>query len=344
MQPTPSNIETNLPRAVLAQKARVDARLAERAAARSAAANPTPAQPDGAAAAATPGAEPAPQPSAANPVPIAAPAAPPSTPSADARENDPVYWRERFRVMQGINDKLREDHRDALQEANRQLGELRTRMQELEQQAAARPAAGNDKIDLSLFFKPDVIERFGEDQCEAMASAAIKAASDQAQRVIDAEVKPLKDKAKADKDREIQDAESKFWAALSQAVPTWEDVNADPDWLSWLNERDDDGETRQKRLDRHRAVRNAQGVANVFRDYLKTKQPAAQPPVAAPRGAGGGSGDMPQAAPGKGYPSREEIKEFHKRAATIRNPRDPRYVTDKERAEFDARMRLAKPQ
>lgn len=343
MQPTPS-LETPMPRAVRRQMERVSARLDERAAARSAAATPTPAQPDGAAPAITPAADPAPQPSGAAPVPNAAPAQTNPEPSADARENDPVYWRNRFRLMQGINDKLREDHASALQERDRQLGELRARVQELEQ--TARPAAGNDKIDLSLFFNPDQIERFGEDQCEAMARAAIKAAGDQAQRVIDAEVKPLKDKAKADDARKDADAETRFWDKLGELQPDFDVINVEPAWLAWLREADDDGESRQKRLDRHRAARNAQGVANVFRDYLKSKQPTAQPPVAAPRGAGGGSGgDAPPVnTAGKGYPTREEIKDFHKRAATIRNRNDPRYVTDKERAEFDARMRLSKPQ
>lgn len=346
MQPTSSNLETPLPRAVRDQMKRVDARLADRAAARSAAAASTPApKPDDGAPAGTPAAEPAPQPSSAAPVPNAAPAQTPPAPSADSRENDPVYWRDRFRLMQGINDKLRSDHTAALQDRDQQLGDLRERVQELEQQLAARPA-GNDKIDLTAFFNPEQIERFGEDQCETMAKVALKAASDQAQRVIDAEVKPLKEARKADKDREIQAAETAFWDRLAELQPDYDVINADPSWLQWLRDADDDGEPRQKRLDRHRAARNAQGVANVFRDYLKTKQPTLQPPVAAPRGAGGG-GQAPEApanVPGKGYPSREEIKEFHKRAATIRNPRDPRYVTDKERAEFDSRMRLPKPQ
>jgi hypothetical protein len=338
MQPNVSDLDTQqLPRAVVRQMERVSERLRERAEARTAAGAPPPAEPDGAPAALTNDADTAPQ-SAASPAP------PLAAPAAESRENDPTYWRDRFRLMQGINDKLRQDHADAMADRDQRLGELTQRMRDMEQQAAARPAGGSDKIDLNLFFTPDQIERFGEDQCEAMAHAAVKAAGQQAQQIIDAEVKPLKDAAKDAQDRKVQDAESAFWTRLSQLVPEFDEINAEQGWLAWLRELGDDGEPRQARLDRYRSTRNAQGVATVFRDYSKTKLPANQPPVAA-RGAGnGGGGDAPTAnVAGKGYPSREEIREYTKRRATIRNPRDPRYVTDKDVAEFEARLRLQRP-
>jgi hypothetical protein len=344
MQPPASTLETRLPSAVRRQMERVNTRLAEREAARSAGAAPTPPKADDSTPASPSpnAAEPA-QPGTAGAVPNAAPAPAPAAPSQDDREHDPAYWRDRFRLMQGINDKLRTDHSAALLDRDRQLGELHARVQELEQQAAARPAS--DKLDLTTFFTPDQIERFGEDQCEAMARAAVTAAQQQAQAMIDAQVKPLKaaaDTERAARQQQVQDA---FYERLTELVPDWQEINVDPAWLSWLTELDDEGEQRQKRLDRLGGARNAQGVAKVFRDFLKTKTPSASPPVAPPRSAGGGApagGDTPQTG-GKGYPSREEIRDYTKRASTVRNRNDPRYVTEKERAEFEARLKLPKP-
>lgn len=346
MQPNP-RLETPLPRALRRQMERVSALQAQQRAGASSNAAPTPPAtvPDGGAANDTNVPEPAATPAAAAPVPSAPPAQAPAAPAADQRENDPAYWRERFRVMQGINATQRTEHGEALATRDRELTDLRARVQELEQQLAARPAGGSDKLDLSLFFKPEQIERFGEDQCEAMARAAIAAANSQAQQILDAEVKPLKERAKADDDRKVADAEAKFWKELGTLVPDFNEINADQAWLDWLTDLDDDGEQRQKRLNRHRNARNAQGVANVFKDFLKSKQPSAAPPVAAPRGASGGGGNEapPANVAGKGYPTREEIRDYTKRSATIRNPRDPRFVTDKEKVEFEARLKLPRP-
>ena len=218
-------------------------------------------------------------------------------------------------------------------------------MQELEQQLATRPADGKGKIDLTAFFTPEQIESFGEVQCEAMARAAQTAAREQAQQLIDAEVKPLKEKAKTDDANKAKQVEARFFEELERLVPNYQEIDAEDAWLTWLNGKNEDGETHQKRLSRLQKAGNATGVANVFRDFLKTKTKLPEPPAVPKGGAGGdgGGGNTPPATGGKGYPSREEIRDYSKRAATVRNPRDPRFVTAQERAEFEARLRLPKP-
>ena len=47
---------------------------------------------------------------------------------------------------------------------------------------------------------------------------------------------------------------------------------------------------------------------------------------------------LPRGA-GTGYPTQAEIKDFYKRSAT-KKPGDVGFVTDKERAEFEARLKL----
>lgn len=255
--------------------------------------------------------------------------------------------------MQGVNEKLRSDHRDELAARDREVADLRTRVAQLEQ-GTGGPASSQSSPDIKLFFTPEQIERFGEDQCAAMAQAAIKAANDQAQRIIDAEVKPLKDaKANDDADK-AKKANDTFFAKLGDLVAKipeagnrtiWE-IDAEEAWKDFLRSEDDDGEVRQKRLDRHQFSGNAQGVANLFREYLqKSKKPTPPAPPVAPSGGGAGGDPVPtqQTHNGKGYPSATEFNDYTKRAATIRNRNDPRYVTEKERQEMEARLRLPRP-
>lgn len=351
MQPNANASETLLPRAVRRQMQGVNDRLAARSAAAAApATEPTPAAaaptaPNDSTTAA-PGAAPGPNAAPAQP---AVPAA-----TADPRENDPAYWRERFRVMQGINDKLRKDHADTLEARDREVADLRQRLETLEQ-GSRTPAPSGDKLDLSLFFTPDQIDKFGNDQCEAMARAAIAAAGQQAQRIIDAEVKPLKERAKDADASKVKERQAAFWKTLDESIAKipaagnrtiWE-INAEPAWLEFLAAPADDGEARQVALDRYQRALNAQGIAKLVAEYLKQATPTPPVPNVAPGGGAGPGGDQHHSSQatvsGKGYPTSAEFQDYSKRAATIRNPRDPRFVTSQEREEMEARLRLPRP-
>lgn len=342
-----ASTETVLPRAVRLQVKTMQERINARSAAPQA---PAPAQQptDEPAAVTSPAVNDPPQPASA---PAAAPAAPVqsdlSASGADPRENSVDYWRERFKVMQGINDKLRRDHESALEARDRQLTELNARMAELEKAGPRNPETPNIK----LFFTDEQIDRFGEEQCTAMATAAMTAARDQAQRIVEAEVAPIKQRAQAEDATKARTAQDAFWSKLDELIAKipdagnrtiWE-INEEPAWLNWLREPDANGEARQKHLTRHQRELNAQGVANLVSEYLRKSAPNLPTPPVTPSGGAGSSGEPlvhGQSVNGKGYPSQAEYMDFTKRASTIRNPRDPRYVTDKERAEMEARLKL----
>lgn len=332
MQTQQGQSDTVLPRAIQRQVKRVNDRIEARASA-SASNSPPPA--NGEAAAVTdlehqPG-------QAAAPTPTPAP-------TSNDRENDPGYWRARFQVTQGMLRKAQDDLREAQAEADRQIQELRNQMAELQAAAPASPG----KVDITAFFTPEQIERFGEDQCEAMAQAAIKAARTQADELVKAAVEPIQKQAKQQQRDAQQAAEATFWERLAELTPDYAEVNAMPEWLVWLAERDPrTKQVRQDILDNHRKTLNADGVSAVFEAFKSEQNPGKttnEPPTSVPRSGGdSGGGDRGGDIKGKGYPTRDEIRNFHKRAATIKNPRDPRFVTDKERKEFEARLQLPKP-
>lgn len=310
-----SQSETRLPRAVREQMLRVNNRLEAK---NQPGADAPPAASNGAEA------TPAPAVTETDPPSGATPPAPP----ADPRENDPAYWRQRFNVTQGMLRSFQERQAADNADRDRELTELREKIRALETKNRTAPAA----LDLKLFFTEDQIEHFGEGQCEAMARAAMTAAGQQAQAVIEAEVKPIRERSEARDRQAAADKEAEFWEKLAELAPNYQEINARQDWLTWLSEVDDaTGLVRQDILDRHRGALNGTGVAKMFRTFeASLKRPT--PPVAPPRTAAGGAGGEAPAAPTKGYPSPAEIKDFFKRASIGK-------VTDKERAEFDARLK-----
>lgn len=316
----PSN-ETRLPRAVLRKSAALEARRASRAEPEPApAATPTPpAQPPVAAA----------DTSAAQPTPAAA------EPAPDSRHSDPNYWRQRFESFQG-RFRVREDEHKAT------VAALRQRIAELEEQVrlSASPSTPTE-VNLSEFFTPEQIKELGEDDAKTIAQAALKAALKTAQDAVNAELEPLRAQRKADAEEAGKQRMREFEEKLEERIPNYREIDKEPGWIAWLTELNEDDEQRQAVLDRHCAALNALAVAKMFEAYLKTKQRPA-PPVA-PAGTGAApSGDPPAASltvAGQGYPTKVEIKDFYTRSA-IKKPGQFGYVTDKERAEFEARLKL----
>lgn len=252
-------------------------------------------------------------------------------PAADPRENDPAYWRQRFNVTQGMLRTQQENHRAAVEDKDRVITELRDKVRSLE---SGKSSSASDAVEVATFFTPEQIERFGQDQCEAMATAAVKAARQQAQALLESEVKPLRDKAKATQAQAQEDKEAGFWEKLAEQVPDYPEINKDPAWLEWLTDDDaDTGMQRQDILDRHRGALNAIGVAKLFQKFKATKTPARTPPVAPPRSAAGGQNDgQASNVPAQGYPTQAESKEFYKRAKLGK-------VTDQERVLWEQRLK-----
>ncbi len=219
--------------------------------------------------------------------------------------------------------------REANTEKDRELTELKERIRTLE----AGTNSGSEAVDLATFFTPEQIERFGQDQCEAMATTALKAAKQSAQQLIETEMKPLKDQAKARTESAAAAKEAEFWEKLAELRPDFEEINADPKWLEWLPEPDPaTGLIRQEILDRHRRAHNAAGVAKVFDTFLKGRTRPA-PPVAPPRSAAADGNDgARQNAPTAGYPSRDEIRAFYKDLKLNK-------VKEPDRLAFEARLR-----
>lgn len=278
-----------------------------------------------------------------NPEPPASPPPAPTSegvesqtpPAADPRDNDPVYWKQRFKVTEGMwrRDKARWDE-ERLQLVQ-QHDALQARVRELESKGGA-----DDEIKLEEFFTSEEIESLGEEQARIQAKAIKQQATRIARDLVEREVKPLKERSERAVKAAQEEREAGFVEALTELVPHWQQVNADSRWLEWLAEEDaHSGLVRQDILDQHTSTGNAAKVASMIRAWessLNAVQVPGDPNVGAPHGRSGAGGQPGDGNPvsNMGKPTAAEVRDYYKRRALGR-------VKDEEARSFDARLRAA---
>lgn len=265
-------------------------------------------------------------------VPPAPPGADPQkTPSppaiaadADKRHESLDYWKQRFQVTDGMLKKAKEQHQAAIEELHLSISQLRSEL--------ANKATTPTKKLAETFFTPEQIEQFGEDQCEAIAHAAVKAAQTQIDTVVATQVKPLEERLQRQDERRAQSKKEGFADRLAEIQPDYQIIDADTRWLEWLAEEDPRvGLVRQIMLNAHLHKEDAHGVARMMKEWKASIAPPA-PPVAPSGQLGGGLDAAPPPPPATAYPSQAEIREFYKRKKLGK-------VSDKEAAAFEVRLK-----
>lgn len=250
---------------------------------------------------------------------------PKTQPAADPRENDPEYWKQRFKVTAGVLTAERESRKAQVVEFNQRLTELQEQIAQLQAKAPTQPT------DLGKYFTPEQVEELGEEECRARVAMIERAVADQLAAVVEKEVKPLRDARANQQANEQQDRKAAFLDKLGELVPEYAETDTSDEFHAWLAQVNDDGVLRQAILDTHVRAYNAPMVAKVFQSYLKTKA-VPQPPVT-PHGSGATGASPTAPSTSLTMPTPAEIRDYFKRAALNK-------VTDKERVEFDARMKL----
>lgn len=336
MQPTQAPNETRLPRAVIRRSAALQERLDARNKPPESE-NTDPATPT----------DPATTPA----VVVATPVDPPPKPAGDPRHSDPAYWQQRFEVTSGILTQERRERSAERDRLNQRATELQGQVETLKAQAPT------PKIDVSQFFTEEQRAKYGDEQCEVMAQTAMRAARETAKGLVDAAMQPLKQERDDAQARERKTTTDAFQAQLTELFPAWADADKDPSWLAYLADLDENtGYARQDLLNQHIGRANARGCAAMLQAWTRSKAPAAAAasPTPAPtptppitpsgRGAAGGPDTSREVVPAgaKGYPTPAETKDFYKRSSTLRKGQ-PGFVTDAERVDFEARLRLRTP-
>lgn len=269
------------------------------------------------------------------PMPSEAVAAPPVDPQpttkpVDPRHNDPRYWEQRFRAVEGIVLKERKLHEAEIEVLHQRVVELEEEVVTLK----ARPVSpSSSEIDLGKYFTPEQIERIGEDEAMSMAQAAEKAAQaavDAAVAKVEATLKPERDQRQREQERREAQRYRDFIAALEAEIDDLHELDKNPAWLGWLAESDGNSAfTRQEALDRHMTAQNAPEVIKLvkaFKSETEVKVPA--PPIPPSGDTTRTEVPLEQPKPTVKW-TQAKIKDYFKRAALGQ-------VTDQERAEFEA--------
>lgn len=274
------------------------------------------------------------------PVPPAAPPAaavepsPTPAPAVDPRDNDPVYWKQRFKVTEGMWKRDKERFAGELSALQGNLQAANQRIRELESQGSS-----SGEVDLTTIFTAEQIETLGEDQAKVIASTVINEAKKAADERIRAEVEPIRKQQQSGAQRLAESRQDAFLEALTELKSNWAEVNADERWIDWLSQDDpDSGVWRQTIIDQAQARGDAARVAKMITAWESEMGLAVTPatPNHVPQGRAGSAGQTPHPgqAMAKGTPTPHEIRDYYKRRALGK-------VREDEAKEFDARIAAA---
>ena len=196
--------------------------------------------------------------------PAVPPAATPSSSAADKGDSEET-WEQRYRSLKGMFDsKMRE-----LQHTNRELNERLAGMERtIAAVATPKPEAPSNERRL----RNEDVEAYGEDMIDVIRKAAYDEVQPLLQK-IQSENAELKSRLGQVAQRTAYSDSERMLAHLTSAVPNWEAINQDPNFLQWLEERDVfSGQRRQDLLDKAGTEMDAHRVAAFFTAYLDENQ------------------------------------------------------------------------
>jgi hypothetical protein len=229
-------------------------------------------------------------PPAGDPAQPPAPAAPAPTPPAPAPE-EPKDWEHRYRTLQGMIASQRDTFTAQVQGLQSQVVTLQGQITAKDQRIGELEAAARRTPE------PPKPAPVSQEDTEKFGPEIIDLISRQAAHVAEQQVGPLKQELEATKaenaklkqqvdgvaGNQAQSARSQYRADLTAACPTWEQVNVDPAFGTWLTVVDEfSGATRQALLTDAFNKNDAQRTATIFNQYLKQAAPPAPPPPPAP--------------------------------------------------------------
>jgi len=263
---------------------------------------------------------------------------PQEKPAEDPRERDPAYWKQRFNSTMGILRKEREEHVAEIRKMAEQIAELHAELAKL------REAKDDDTVELESYLTAEQIASLGEDKAGEIVGLARKVVAAEVKKLVDAQVAPVRQRQETEERVRLREKQQRMIDALTDAVPNWQEIDQDPQWLVFCGEEDEStGMTRQEIIDNAKARFDARPIIAQLRQYI-AKQGFVQKPVpqqAVPQSASTGRAADTLAQEQTPVPqlSRAEIKRRYTEIAMNRR------LSDEERAkrvaELDALVKRA---
>jgi len=178
-------------------------------------------------------------------------------PPSDSTPPQEESWEHRFKVLQG-------KYNAEVPRFAHENKDLKSRLQSLEDQLEEMKNAKPPE----LLVKPEEIEQYGEGLIDVARRVAREELASKDAMI--AKLRSEIDSVKSVQSHVVQDS---FFRSLTEMVPDWEALNADANFLNWLDEVDDlTGETRQALLGRAEQSRDPVRAAKFFNTYKKMSQ------------------------------------------------------------------------
>jgi hypothetical protein len=227
------------------------------------------------------------------------------TPAPPAVQNDSPpppqedSWEHRFKVLQG-------KYNSEVPRFASENKDLKSRLQTLEEQIDEMKNAKPPE----LLVKPEEIEQYGEGLIDVARRVAREELASK-----DSVIAKLQNEINSIKSVTTNVVSDNFFKSLTEFVPDWEALNANDNFLKWLDEVDElTGETRQSLLSKAESQRDPVRAAKFFNMYKKTSQSwAANSPTPMEQQIVPPVNQAPQSPQAKKIWTRAEISDFYNR-------------------------------
>lgn len=207
----------------------------------------------------------------AAPAPIENPPQPPV--AAEARTAQKDDFEHKYRVLQGMFNKTNEQLRDATTRLEQVTAQLNTKP---EQPPEPAPKPAVDPRDVETFGAAMIamVQRYAESTFQALANQfGTKLAE------VETRLAAIGQALNGVSQQTTLSLEQTFWSELEKLVPDFAQVNADAQFIAWLEDADPVyGVPRQAALASAQKALDAQRVAAVFKAFKATRPAVASPP------------------------------------------------------------------
>lgn len=177
--------------------------------------------------------------------------------------------RSRVSTSEGMLRAENDRHRQAEDAWRRREAELLERMSVVQRQAAAPLSAD----ELRRYVTPQQLQEFGEEHCRFLVETVRAASGELTRGAVQEEVAAIREELRAHRAELQRSKEAGFWAAVNAGLPRWREINANAEFLRWLNERDPlAGRTRQEVLNEARGMLDADRVLAIFNAWGQSQQ------------------------------------------------------------------------
>jgi hypothetical protein len=211
---------------------------------------------------------------------------------------------------------------EQLRQRDAQAAEMQRRLEQLEQarkepEHKPEPTVTNKDEDAFGADLIDLSRRVAKEEFSKMLGPILAE--------IDHRLSPVKEKVGQVEQQQALNSQDRFVQALTQAVPDWEAINTNQDWLTWLTEFDPfAGVTRQVALDEAARSMDARRTSAIFQAWKNTQTLAAAPAA--------------QTNTAKRELERQAAPQKSKGSTATVNPADKIWTVAEYQAAFDPRL------